>query len=135
MADLSIPAGAVTCRDGDRIETLKATVAITGGQGLYKSGSKFDLADADTEATANLEGVAVCDAAIDEYVTCAKDGAVITVASSTFTPGQMYVVSTTAGGFAPFSDLGSGDYVTYGLVGLTATTARVIRIVTGIAIA
>lgn len=128
MADLTIPAGAVTCRDGDPVLTVKAQVAVTGGQGGFldlSNGGKANLADADAAASAVLAGVFVGDAAIGEYVTLARPGSVITVASSTFTAGVAYVVSTTAGGWAPLADLGSGDFVTYGLFALTTTTALV----------
>lgn len=137
MADLIIPAGAVTARDGDPVLTKKAQVAVTAGQVLYEdssNGGKLNLADADVEASAKMVGIATGDADADEYVTAALPGSVITVASGIFTVGQVYYVSTTAGGIAPLADLAASDYVTLCVVGLTTTTALVLGEITGVTV-
>lgn len=133
MADVTIAAGAVTCRVGDPTLTKIAQVAISGGQAVYEdlsNGGKFNLCDGDAAASARMKGIAVGDAAAGEYVTIALPGSVITVAGASFTKGVTYYVSLNAGGLAPFADLGSGDYLTLAVIGLSTTTALVLGIIT-----
>lgn len=138
MADVTIAAGAVTCRVGDPVLTKVAQVAISGGQAVYEdlsNSGKFNLADADVEASAKMIGIAVGDAAAGEYCTIALVGSVITTAGgASFTKGVVYYVSTTAGGLAPFADLASGDYVTLAVLALSTTTALVLGTIGGVAL-
>lgn len=137
MADVTIAAGAVTCRAGDPTLTKLCQVAISGGQAVYEdmtNGGKFNLCDGDAAASARMKGIAVGDAAAGEYCTIALPGSVITVAGASFTKGVTYYVSLNAGGLAPFTDLGSGDYLTLSVIGLSTTTALVLCIITEVAL-
>ncbi len=138
MADVTIAAGAVTCRAGDPTLTKICQVAISGGQAVYEdtaNGGKFNLCDGDVAASARMVGIAVGDAAVGEYCTVARPGSVITTAGgASFTKGVTYYVSLNAGGLAPFADLGAGDYMTLACIALSTTTALVLGIITETAI-
>ena len=99
---------------------------------------KWELADADTEATAgvasNEVGITLNAATDGGHVRVAHTGR-ITSSDTTFTVGEIYVVSTTAGGIAPYSDLTSGDVLTILGVGATATSIDVDVWPTGITLA
>lgn len=79
-------------------------------------------ADADVLATAVFKGFALNDAADGQPQEFGYGEGTLTVGGTGVTVGQVYVVSTTTGGIAPYSDLGSGDYVTYLGVGATSST-------------
>ena len=137
MADVTIAAGAVTRRTGDKTLTKIAQVAISGGQAVYEdltNGGKFNLCDGDAAASARMIGIAVSDAAAGEDCTVALAGSVITVAGASFTKGVTYYVSLNAGGLAPFADISTGDYMTLACIALSTTTALVLCIVTETAI-
>ena len=133
MADLTVPAGANTVRAGDKTLTKIAQVAIDSGEVVYEdasNGGKFNLADADAEASAKAVGVAINDAAAGEPCTVALPGSLITFGGGAVTgatAGLTYVVSTTAGGIAPVGDLSSGDYVRNILKFATTATAYVVE--------
>lgn len=133
MADVTIAAGAVTCRTGDPVLTKVAQVAISGGQAVYEdqaNGGKFNLCDGDAQASARMKGIAVSDAAAGEHCTIALPGAVITTAGgASFTKGVVYYVSLNAGGLAPFADIGAGDFFTLAVLALSTTTALVLGII------
>ena len=100
---------------------------VTQGMPVYKStsDSKYYKADADTLAAAKAEAIALTPGTADSYGLIAlpsnTPGLALVNVGATLTAGQVYVVSTTAGGIAPYSDLASGDYVT--ILGVATTTA------------
>lgn len=124
MPDLSVVVASVSKVAGSATDEGTAGATITAGQPLYRDGTDGgDLkpADADAESSSVCVGIAL-HAALDgqpiEYLTNGpiNIGATVTV-------GQVYVVSTTAGGIAPYSDLATGDYVT--ILGVGTTTGRI----------
>ncbi len=123
MADLTITAADVEKTSG-RTETRTAGVAVTAGQLVYvdsSDSSKAKLADADALATADLRGVALCDAAADQPVTILLDG--VYNPGATVTVNEIYIVSATAGGIAPIGDLASGDFL--GVFGYATADNRI----------
>ena len=120
MSDISITAANVD--EGTEIgkETGVAGATITAGQSLYLgSNGKLLLADADTESKAVCRGIALHGASEDQPITYKRAGTLDM--GATLVRGTVYVVSTTAGGIAPWADLSSGDYVT--ILGIATTTA------------
>lgn len=128
--------GPVTRRDGDPFDTRKAQVAISAGQACYidkANGQKFNLCDADLAASALFYGVAVGDTAIDEDLTVARIGSVITVANTPFLVGQVAYLSVTPGSFTvTWTDLLTGDFTTVALMPLSTSTALVCQVICGV---
>jgi hypothetical protein len=128
MADLTITAANVALGGtGVSFEKVQVGEAITQGEPVYKlaSDSKYYLADADAEATAEAKGMALTPAAADGYILIQKSGSYNP--GATVTVGETYCVSTNAGGVAPIGDLTTGDYVTI-LGTATATDAILLKI-------
>lgn len=116
MANLTIPAGAVTVRAGDPKFEAVCQVAITHGQVVYHdlaNGAKMNLADADVQASSYVKGIALGDYGAGAWGWFAGPGSRITFASAVTgaAAGNVYYLSLTAGALAPFADIGSGDYV------------------------
>lgn len=116
MADISITASQVVPSSDARTSTGTAGAAITAGQPVYKDSStnKFHPALNDTEAHAEVKGIAVNGAAADQPFTyvirdSALDlgaGAGLTVAS------KVLLLSGTAGGITITpADVTTGDFV------------------------
>lgn len=95
---------------------------------------KWELADADAEASSGTAGlgIALNTAPENGHLRVAHAGT-LTATGTTFTVGETYVVSTTAGGIAPLSDLASGDYVSILGVASAATVLDTICWATGTA--
>jgi hypothetical protein len=134
MADLSISAASVG-RGGATTEiqqNCQFGEAMTQGQPAYLStDNKWYKADADTSAASMAKGIVMTPASTSGYGDIALSGPV--AIGATVTVGQVYVVSTTAGGIAPYSDLGTGDYVTILGVADTTSTIKLSINATGIA--
>lgn len=124
-ADLTITAASV--KKGANAQVLNgiAGETISAGQPLYQAAAsgKYLKADANS-ATAEVRApkcIALHAASLDQPIQCQNKG-LITI-GATVTVGQAYVLSATAGGVAPISDLTAGDYPS--LLGF-ATTAAVV---------
>ncbi len=125
MADLTITAANVQPVSGSTnivYGTFGATV--TAGQSVYEdtstSPSTFKLADADASATtANAKGIALNGGSSGQPAAIAIGGSI--TAGGTVVVGKVYVVSATAGGIAPSTDLATGMYTTILGVGISAT--------------
>jgi hypothetical protein len=113
MADISPTAANVKVKSNTAQPLLgRVGEAVTQAQPCYlNTDGKYWKADADALATAAATVVALTPAATDGFALFAKAGATIDL-GVTLTVGQIYVVSTNPGGIAPYSDLGSGDFVT-----------------------
>lgn len=121
-ADLTVTAANVAKSTGARTATGEAGATITAGQALYiASDGQLELADADVLASAAAVGIALHGASTGQPITY-QTGGRITIGATT-TVGQVYVVSTTAGGIAPYADLGTGDFPT--ILGMAPTTATI----------
>lgn len=121
MADLSVTAANVAMTSNTVYDLVQVGESVTQGQPGYRSSSdgKFYRGDADAAATAVCTGVFMTPASTSGYAVFATDGLINL--GATLTVGMVYVVSTTAGGIAPYADLGSGDYVNY--LGIATTAA------------
>lgn len=134
MADVTVTAANVKPVGTSRtVQTVLLGETVTQGQPLYlkAADSKYWKADADTLAEAAAAGIALTPGVADDYAIMLTAGTINM--GGTLAVGQVYVVSVNAGGVAPYSDLGSGDYVT--ILGVATTTAvlNVDLNVTGIA--
>lgn len=124
MADLTITATQVLPSTGAQYVDGLAGVAITAGQACYKStGDTILLADADagSNAAANVQGIALNNAAAGQPVRLQSTGTIILGAAAAPVKGTIYVLSGGAGGIAPAADLAVADRVT--IIGVGGTTA------------
>lgn len=112
MADVTVTAANVKPKGSTaRIQTGTFGETVAQGKSVYlKTDGKYWLADADVLATAAAAGIAITAGAADGYCLIQTSGPIDV--GGALTVGQVYVVSTTPGGIAPYSDLASGDYVT-----------------------
>jgi hypothetical protein len=112
-ADLSITATSVAVGSNARTIRRTAGVAITAGKAVYleSSSNTLKLADCDN-ATAEVRkaiGIAVTSGAVGSMIQVVSfDQAFIP--GATLTKGTVYILSATAGGIAPLSDLTTGWY-------------------------
>jgi hypothetical protein len=113
MADLTITAASVVAGSTAVKENGTAGASVTAGQVVYKDASdagKFKLADNDS-ATAAVRapyGIALHAAASGQPLSVLKSGP-ITI-GATVVAGDVYCLSSTAGGICPSADIASGDY-------------------------
>lgn len=120
MADLTITATSVVPQSGATIRTATAAAAITAGQILYlNSSGQAALADANALASAEVVGMAVCNAAAGQAVSYIADGRC--AMGTILTAGAIYVLSSTAGGLCPAADLSSTEYTS--IVGVATSTS------------
>jgi len=112
MADLSITAANVVAGATGRQDTGTAGESVTAGQVTYHDTADDNHLKKASNASATLakvKGIALNNAADGQPITVHTSGPLDL--GATLTVGENYVVSDTAGGIAPISDLGSGDYV------------------------
>lgn len=123
MADISVTAANVKIVSDAAVADGTAGATITAGQAVYldETDNKFKLADADnTATTAAVRGIALNGASDGQPIKVASSG--VLNMGATLTVGTIYVLSGTAGGVCPASDLTSGDYVS--LLGVAITAAN-----------
>lgn len=134
MADLSITPADVVPGTQSRRSTLIAAVAISAGQAVYINASnQLALADCSADTTAGAVGIAVNSCAPGQPCTFHAEGDL--EVGSVITAGTIYVLSATAGGIAPATDLASTNLVTILGVGIDATSIQVGIQATGIEVA
>lgn len=122
MADITVTAANVKPVGTSRtLQTVRYGETVTQGQPVYlkSADDKYWKADADTSAEAAAIGIVITPGVADDYGVIVTTGQVNM--GATLAVGQVYVVSVNAGGVAPYSDLGTGDYVT--ILGVASTTA------------
>jgi hypothetical protein len=120
LADLSQSAVAVKLMSATQVTVGTAGEALTQGQPVYLSASKWYRCDAnDTAAKAVCAGIVLTPAATDGVVIIAPNNATVDL-GATLAVGTTYAVSATVGGVCPIADITSGQYPT--ILG-TATTA------------
>lgn len=122
MADISITAANVKAGSAStRVQLVQAGEGITQGHPAYLGGDgKYYQTDAnDTAIKAQVKGIAITPASSDGHFLLAVDGLVNL--GATLAVGQVYVVSATKGGIAPYADLTTNDYVS--ILGVATTTA------------
>lgn len=137
MADVTTGTSAVL-RGGATTDGI-AGAAIAANQSVYldttQTPPKWELADADAVASAGRDGLGIAlNAAADGgHLRVAVSEGELTMSGATLVVGQAYVVSATAGGIAPYSDLLSGDYVSILGVASAATKLKLNIWATGVA--
>ena len=123
MADLTITAADVLKTTTTKTYQGVAGATVTAGQPVYADAAdsgKYKPADADASATSAAIGIATHGAAAGQPLIVAQYGSL--TLSAVMTAGEVYCVSTTAGGIAPVGDLTSGNYVT--VLGVATTTSN-----------
>ncbi len=116
MADASITASEVLKSTNARLDQGIAEVAITAGEALYLNEATDKLALAfstGTAAQADMVGMAVNDAAINQAIVFQIGGTLTLGATAALTKGTTMFLSSTAGKIHPAADLASGDHRTY----------------------
>jgi hypothetical protein len=106
------------------LEPVTAGEAVTQGQSVYLKASdqKWYKADANaSSATAAASGLVITPAATDGQAIIARSGLV--KIGGTVAVGTPYCVGPVAGEIVPYSDLTTGDYVTF--IGTAATTSTI----------
>lgn len=131
MADLTITAANVVWVSGIPPErSYNAGTTITAGQAVYRNTSSvWVLADNDSGTGATVaaaSGIALNSASTGQPLAVAVNGSKINIGATTV-KGEIYVLSSTAGGVCPAADLGSGDYVT--ILGIAEDTAGALSVV------
>lgn len=130
MSDISITAANVIPSSGARriLKVIDTGVTVTAGQAVYldATSKKLKLADADALASANAAGIAELGGGAGQQIPVIYEDDALDL-GATLVVGETYVVSTTAGGIAPLSDLLTGDFTT--ILGVaTAADALKLRI-------
>ena len=136
MANLTVTAADVTSNNTTQsYRSYQAEEAITAGQAvrLNPTTGKLVLSQADTETNADFLGIALSSCGVDEYLVVAEAGSYIS--GATMVAGQYYVLSNTAGGLCPFTDLTTGQYATYAIFATSTTEATIRKIKTGASVA
>lgn len=138
MADVSITAASVLKGANAKTRMVIAGATITAGQPVYEDSTasyKAKLADTNASAaTSNVVGIALHGASDTQPL-------LIVTEDDDFTPGftlslsgagddGVYVLSATAGGIAPVTDLAAGYYPVILMVAKSASKA-VLKIVRG----
>ena len=116
MADASITASEVLKSTNARLGQGIAQVATTAGEALYlnEATDKLNLAfNTGTAAEADVVGLAINDAAIDQAIVFQRGGTLTLGATAALTKGTTMFLSSTAGKIHPAADLASGDHRTY----------------------
>lgn len=134
MADVSVTAANVAAGAGSTSVYGVAGATITAGQAVYldSTTSTYKLSDANAAGTATCDGIALNGAASGQPLKVLTEG-LITI-GGTVVVGTIYVVSETAGGICPTTDLASGEYVSVIGVATTAAILNVRRINSGVAV-
>lgn len=113
-------------------QTLPAGEAILQGEPVRDVGGSVFKSRNNTLENSRFVGVALTpQSVVGQPVVIAPPGSVVDVGAS-LTVADVYIVSSNAGAIAPIADLGSTHFLSVILVGLTATTGRVLNVVTGV---
>jgi len=127
MADLAITAANVKASANSTTNSGIAGEAITAGQPVYSDASdekKLKLADSNDLDLTNVIGIALNDAAADQPVNYVRKDPSLTI-GATVAIGEVYVLSSTAGGVAPVADLSAGQEAVIMGVGISTTQIAV----------
>jgi len=123
MADITITAANVQQSTASIDTRGTAAEAINAGQCVYvNSSGLIALADASASATAAVVGVAINTAAAGQKVSYSTKDSLFTI-GGTVVARESYVVSATAGGIAPASDLLTGEYISS--IGVAISTTEI----------
>jgi hypothetical protein len=127
MADLSITAASVLAGSGAKKVNGTAGATITAGQAVYldSADNEYKLADNDsaTAAVRTVAGIALHASLDGQPLTILSQGP-ITIGATTAV-GEVYCLSSTAGGICPVADIAAGDYNTIIGIGTSTTVIDV----------
>lgn len=122
MADISVTPADVLALDGSESFDGIAGETLTAGLTVYRhTDGKLYKADVSTVAKANCRGVTLNGADADQPVKVCRAGPLNP--GGTVAVGQVYCVSSTGGGIAPYDAVdgpGAGEFVTTLGIGLAA---------------
>lgn len=120
---------------GSSTEHGRYGVTVTAGQALYRDSADLHdlkLAQATNAALANIYGIALNGGADGQPAEILRGG--LYNPGATVVVGMAYFVSAAAGGaIVPYSDLTTGDFVSFIGIGITAALILVNFTVSGIA--
>lgn len=128
MVDLTITAASVVKGEGAKVWRGVFGETVAAGQGVYRDPTtkKFMKADNDAASASTLEdtdvGIALSGGALNQPAEVQYDGEI--TMGATLTVGEIYAVSSAAGGICPVADLGSGDYPV--VLGIARTAALLV---------
>ena len=124
MVDITVTPAEVLPSSGARreLKVIDTGVTVTAGQSVYvdATSSKLKLADTDAAASAAASGIAELGGGPGQQIPVIYEDDALDP-GATLVVGETYVVSTTAGGIAPLSDLVAGDFTT--ILGIATTAA------------
>jgi hypothetical protein len=127
MADLTITAANVLAGSGAKKVNGTAGATITAGQAVYldSADNEYKLADNDsaTAAVRTVAGIALHASLDGQPLTILSQGP-ITIGATTAV-GEVYCLSSTAGGICPVADIAAGDYNTIIGIGTSTTVIDV----------
>jgi hypothetical protein len=127
MADLTITAANVLAGSGAKKVNGTAGGTITAGQAVYldSADNEYKLADNDsaTAAVRTVAGIALHASLDGQPLTILSQGP-ITIGATTAV-GEVYCLSSTAGGICPVADIAAGDYNTIIGIGTSTTVIDV----------
>lgn len=132
MADLVITDTSVVKGDGAVITTGYAGETITAGQAVFidtAAANVLKLADNDAGSPADIKtvaGIALNGGASGQPIAYQTSGE-ITI-GGTVSVGEVYALSSTAGGIAPIADIGTGDRLA--IIGWGKTAALITLAIT-----
>jgi hypothetical protein len=135
MADLSITAANVRPGSDAIIRLVQFGENVTAGQVVYlkSSDSKYWKADANAGSSAEVAvGIALTGGSTDGYGVIQTGGTIII--GATTVKGEIYVLSATAGGIAPCTDLTTGWYPVFLFMATDTTGTGLMAIKVGTAV-
>ena len=125
MATIAITSANVVAATGSKILTGIAGTPIVAGDVVYLLASTYFLADADSESSAEVAGIALNGANTTQPFDFIVSGTLtIGVTSPVTLPGLVYYLSPTGGSYENTVPV-AGDYVSTIGIALTATTLSV----------
>ena len=126
-----IPSSGATRSDG----VLDTGVTVTAGQAVYRDATtqKLKLTVCTSAAGADLLGIAEVGGSPGQRITViVRDESF--APGATVAPGIVYYLSETPGGICPVADIGSTDYTTVVMVGVSTSKVILRPIVSGAAL-
>lgn len=126
MPDLSITVGSVAYSSGSKDFSKNAGATITAGQAVYldTDTDTWKLADANGAAAAAVVGGIALHGSLSGQPLCVQTDGDITI-GATLIAGMTYVLSATAGGIAPITDV--DDDFSLSIIGV-ATSSTVLHL-------
>lgn len=125
MADISVTAGSVVPATSGNTRQMIAGTTLTAGQLVYRNSADGRAWTASTAslAASQIVGVTLDGGAAGQPVTVQTSGDY--TVGGTVAIGTVYGVGDNAGGIAPVSDNGAGDFCSVFGIGITTAKIRI----------